>query len=102
MPSRIEKDIENSAIRVVKRRYPGTITRKMNGAGFRGWPDRLFLVPGLDAFWIEYKRPGLNLTKLQIDIVAELRNLGQRVYICASTEETLDAIRAEELSKNHG
>lgn len=101
MPSRLEKDIENAAIRVVKREYLGTITRKMNGAGFRGWPDRLFLIPGLDAFFIEYKRPGKELTKLQTDIVAELRNLGQKVYVCASTEETLDAIHTEELSKEH-
>jgi hypothetical protein len=45
--------------RVVKwARERGWITRKLNGLGYRAWPDRLFIRDVFCFAFIEFKRPG--------------------------------------------
>lgn len=66
----------------------GWTSRKMNGLGFRAWPDRLF-VPRrhskryrLRAFWVEFKRPGKGPTPAQAQMHLDLRERGETVYVC--------------------
>jgi hypothetical protein len=60
----------------------------MNGLGFRDWPDREVLKPGVKrALWIEFKRLGEHLTEGQLVMQHRLRmELGQRVVTCYTVE----------------
>ena len=71
-----ERNIEG---RVVKwARAKGWRAKKMNNLGDRGWPDRLFVGPGVLAF-IEFKKPGKDLTMQQAGVIDEIREFGHRV-----------------------
>ena len=81
------------------------ISRKMNGLGFRSWPDRFFLPPSPQIlvklaskdrkffksatverlrFWVEFKRRGETSTPDQVRVQKDLRARGERVYECDS------------------
>lgn len=77
-PKILEATIENAVVKYAKAR--GFQARKMNGLGFRSWPDRLFI--GNDcSFWVEFKRPGATTTSAQDHQLEVLRNMGQHVYV---------------------
>ena len=65
-------------------RGQGGFQLKLNLQGQRGWPDRLFLVSGGRAIFIEFKREGEELRPLQEYRHRELEKLGYRVYTCDS------------------
>ncbi len=88
----LERIIERNAIRKIKRAYPQMQVRKLNGLGFRGWPDRLFILPGGVVVFIEFKRVGGKLTRLQGQIIRELKELGQRVFVCDDANDALGRI----------
>lgn len=74
----LEKTIEKAV-----RKYAesgGCITFKMNGAGHRGWPDRMFLYEG-QVLFIEFKRQGKTTTPLQAHIHDQLRKQGFDVFV---------------------
>lgn len=58
-----EKNIENAVVKYAKAN--DCLARKMNGLGFRSWPDRLFVGPSGLCLWVEFKRPGGKVTPLQ-------------------------------------
>jgi hypothetical protein len=59
------------------------ITRKMDGLGFRSWPDRQCLKRGVTRpLWVELKRLGEKATKTQKDCHRMLRRMGQVVVVC--------------------
>jgi hypothetical protein len=58
----LESDVEAKVVKYAKSR--GCLERKMNGPGYRGWPDRLFGYNG-KIIWVEFKRPGKEPTNLQ-------------------------------------
>lgn len=76
---RLERDLENAAVRYSHQR--GVLTRKMNGLGFRGWPDRLFLLPNERVEWVEFKLPGEEPTLVQLKVHRMLRKRGHRVHV---------------------
>jgi len=88
-----EASIESSAVTKIKKL--GVLSRKMNGMGFRGWPDRLFLIPGGCPVFIEFKRPGGKLTPLQAFIIDRLRDCDYLVWVCYSAEEALNIIKTK-------
>jgi hypothetical protein len=49
--------------------------------GYDGWPDRLVLMPGAWFYWIEFKRPGGKLRKVQERRIAKLRGAGHQVDV---------------------
>lgn len=73
----------------------GGIALKYHNGATTGYPDRLVLLPGGVAFWVEVKSEGRKPRKLQLDRMAELRALGQRVYVCDTKESVTAALRAE-------
>lgn len=84
---RLEKDIEKDC-RGIALEF-GWISRKMNGLGYRSWPDRLFIPPikkfrhdHRNTFWVEFKRPGEVATPDQERMIKDLRKRGEKVYIC--------------------
>lgn len=78
---KLEASLEDRCVRYVKQR--GWLARKMNGLGFRAWPDRLFipLSKRLLSFWVEFKREGEKPTPLQEKIHQMLRARGERVEV---------------------
>jgi hypothetical protein len=84
----------------------GWTSRKMNGFGFRAWPDRLFIPPVWKrvskstslrqgkTFWVEFKRPGEEPTEEQWRLIFDLRKRGERVYVCHDMEEFIEAFEA--------
>ena len=85
-----EAALEARCVKYLKR--CGLVSRKMNGLGFRDWPDRLILprrgqwvgsVPGL---WVELKKPGEAPTASQAEMHQELVARGQRVAVINNYE----------------
>ena len=89
----LERNIEARAVREYVRL--GAITRKMNGLGFRAWPDRLVIGLGFH-FWIEFKRVGEECTPLQLDCHKKLRKQGEHVYVCDDSDEAIEIFHRED------
>jgi len=67
----------------------------MNGLGFRDWPDREVLKPQVfRVLWIEFKRPGEELTTSQEVMQEELMAMGQHVVTCFNDKEARAAYEA--------
>lgn len=74
-----EKSIEQALVKAVK--AAGGICPKFVSPGFDGMPDRLVLLPGGAAGFVEVKAPGKKLRPLQESRHKLLRELGFRVYV---------------------
>lgn len=94
---RKEASIEESCRLIAK--GMGWLSRKMNGMGFRDWPDRLFIPtrgPGRRRpFWVEFKRMGEEPTPAQCLRIEDLRSRGERVYVCDNVPGFKGIIKAE-------
>lgn len=96
---RLEKDIEKRANIIIQREFPTVIHRKMNGYGFRSWPDRLYLFDDEIEIWIEYKRPGEEPSPGQRELHKRLRNQGRTVFVCDDPVQAL--IFCQSVIANH-
>lgn len=88
-----ESAIEGKGVAYAKTR--GWLARKMNGLGFRDWPDRLF-IPRVNRhgkllrFWVEFKRPGQLPTEAQSRMADDLVQRGETVYMCDNFGRFID------------
>ena len=91
----LERTIENAVVAYAKAR--GCVVHKMQTGrgGTSGMPDRLFMAPGGKLWWIEFKAPGKVASPLQEVKIADLRSLGQTVYVCDDREKGKAIIEAE-------
>ena len=89
----LESAIEARAVAKIKKL--GVMSRKMNGMGYRGWPDRLFILPGGKSVFIEFKRPGGTLTALQAHIHEELKAKDHVVWVCSNADAAYMIIKSE-------
>ena len=69
----------------------GCLVLKLNVIGRRGWPDRLFLFKS-KVFFIEFKREGEEVNKLQQEIHARIRQHGLQVFVVDSWTDGIDTI----------
>lgn len=93
---RLESSIEESCRQAAKDR--GWESRKMNGFGFRSWPDRFFLAPRGRigrSFWVEFKKPGEGPTPDQERFIKELRARGENVYVLDNRDDFLKVLTYE-------
>ena len=74
-----EKTIEQKLIHAVRAR--GGIALKLASPSCAGIPDRLVLLPGGRAAFVEAKAPGQKPRPLQARRMEQLRALGFRVYV---------------------
>lgn len=74
-----EKSIEQALVKSVK--AAGGICPKFVSPGFDGMPDRLVLLPGGTAGFVEVKAQGKKPRPLQDSRHRLLRKLGFRVYV---------------------
>ena len=65
----------------------GGVARKFISPGWAGAPDRLVLMPGGRAWFVEVKRPGGKLQPLQAHRAEELTKLGFRVRVVSNVYE---------------
>ena len=90
-----EKTIERKLFTAV--RESGGIALKLASPAYAGLPDRLVLLPGGHAAFVEVKAPGQKPRVLQVIRMEFLSRLGYRVYMLDSVErigEILDEIRS--------
>ena len=90
-----EKTIERKLFTAV--REAGGIALKLASPAYAGLPDRLVLLPGGHAAFVEVKAPGQKPRVLQVIRMEFLSRLGYRVYVLDSVErigEILDEIRS--------
>lgn len=77
-----EKSIERYLVREVEK--VGGLCLKYANGNKSGYPDRLVMLKGGTTFWVELKSPGKTPRQLQKVRIAELRAIGQRVYVADS------------------
>lgn len=61
--AKLERTIENNCVKHAVER--GCLHYKLDGLGRRSKPDQLFVTPNGYAWFVEFKRPGEDLTPLQ-------------------------------------
>lgn len=66
---------------------------KLRVAQERGYPDRIFLIPGGRPLFIEFKRSGKTAQPYQLMIHKRLRHAGYQIEVHDDIEEALAAIR---------
>jgi len=74
-----EKTVERALIKHVKDQ--GGIAYKFTSPNRRSVPDRLCVFPGGRVVFVECKRPGGKLTKLQAREIERLREMGFEVMV---------------------
>ena len=85
-----EAKVENALVRAVKRH--GGMTRKMNGSGYRAWPDRLILLPAVEQFYVECKAPGETATDQQKALHNKLRDRGATVFVVDNVDMAKEVV----------
>lgn len=88
----LETSIETAVVK--KAKSLGYINRKMNGLGFRSWPDRLFIHTSGAMVWIEFKRYGEEPTAGQAEMHKELRERKQVVGVFDTRESAISFLEA--------
>lgn len=87
-PVRAPEKVAEKAFVDWARNDQGALTRKMNGLGFRHWPDQLVVKPkARRVLWLEFKREGEDIEPAQKFLFDWLRRLGQRVVVVWSLAE---------------
>jgi hypothetical protein len=79
----------------------GGVAVKFAAPGYRSWPDRLVLMPGGEAYFVELKVPGKKPTPQQLLRHEMLLNLGFPVTVLDSTNNVdtwIDATPCESKS----
>lgn len=83
MAHQLEKEIEKACCKKVKEL--GGLAIKLGS--YNGIPDRMFLLPGAKIFFVEFKRPGGRVRKLQYWWRNQLLRLGFSSYIIDNVED---------------
>lgn len=89
-----EKTLEHSLVEKIRQR--GGICLKLQGNMYAGMPDRLILLPGGLAIFVELKSEGIKPRKLQLIRHEELRALGFKVFVI-DTQEKLTQFLNEQI-----
>ena len=87
-----EKIIEAYLVKRVKQM--GGMCNKLQWINRRGAPDRLVILPGRDAFWVELKRPGGKTEPHQAREHQRMRSLGCRIEVVDSFERVDEVLNA--------
>jgi len=74
-----EKQVEKALVRKIK--DAGGVAVKISAPGLDGMPDRLILMPGGRAWFVETKAPGRKLEALQKFRKRELEEMGFKVSV---------------------
>ena len=78
----------------------GLLVRKMNGLGYRDWPDRLVVGPKGFTLWVEFKREKQSLSPGQHEMMLALQARGQNYTVAYTAAQALAELHR--LLKLHG
>ena len=87
---------ERSVERILKQRVenaiPGAKCLKFVSPGYTGVPDRIILLPGGAAVFVELKRPGEQPRQRQVFVQSQFRKLGFKVAGCVDSPEAVNQV----------
>jgi hypothetical protein len=83
----LEKQIESKVVK--KAKELGFLTYKFSSPSNRGVPDRIFISPHGEVFFIEFKSTKGKLSQLQNKIIKDIQLYGVQVFIVYGVEEGL-------------
>lgn len=86
----LEKEIEADVCKYAREK--GFLVYKFSSPNHVGVPDRLFLSPFQQVFWIEFKREGGKLTAIQDREIRKLDACGFPVYLIDSVDKGKEVI----------
>ena len=86
-----EKRIEQKLVRMTSQ--SGGVALKFVSPGCAGVPDRLVLMPGGKAAFVEVKASVRKPRPLQIRRISQLRRLGFRVFVVDGTEQIEEVLQ---------
>ena len=86
-----EKRIEQKLVKMTSQ--SGGVALKFVSPGCAGVPDRLVLMPGGKAAFVEVKAPGRKPRPLQIRRISQLRRLGFQVFVLDGTEQIEEVLK---------
>lgn len=89
----LEKDVIRKTLAAAKRLGVPYIRMVFRAGVTSGWPDYLFLVPGGQILFIEFKATGGKPTPLQEQKIALLKENGFNVEVCDSPDAAINALR---------
>jgi hypothetical protein len=93
----LESNIEAPSVALARKM--GYIVLKLTPQGQRGWPDRLFINEFGHHLYIEFKRPGERLRRLQEHRCEQLANRNIAVYRNVDNIELVKEILHDNLWK---
>jgi hypothetical protein len=82
-----EKQIESKVVK--KAKELGFLTYKFSSPSNRGVPDRIFISPHGEVFFIEFKSTKGKLTQLQKKVIKDIEHYKLDVFIVYGVEEGL-------------
>ena len=85
-----ETQIESKIVK--KAKELGFLTYKFSSPSNRGVPDRVFISPHGEVFFIEFKSEKGKLTKLQEKVIKDIGEYGVGVFIINSVEVGLQIL----------
>lgn len=86
-----ESEIESTTARRALEEL-GVFSIKLKSTQERGYPDRIFLIPGGRPLFVEFKVPGKSAEAYQVMIHKRLRHAGYQVEVHDNVEKSLRAI----------
>lgn len=87
-----ERQVEAALVAAAK--SAGGLALKFSSNAAAGYPDRIVILPGKPAFWVELKATGKTPRALQRIRIKELRELGQSVEVVDTIEAAYGIIDA--------
>lgn len=94
MGSSREREIERKLVEAVRK--TGGLALKFVSPGWSGAPDRIVLLPGGKAGFVEVKAPGKKPRPLQVRRKKQLEQMGFKVFVLDGTDQIggiIDEIR---------
>ena len=82
-----EKQIESKVVK--KAKELGFLTYKFSSPSNRGVPDRIFISPHGEVFFIEFKSAKGKLSQLQKKVIKDIEHYNVEVFIVYGVEEGL-------------
>ena len=86
----LEKQIESKVVK--KAKELGFLTYKFSSPSNRGVPDRIFISPHGEVFFIEFKSAKGKLTKLQEKVINDIETYLIDVFVINNVEDGLEIL----------
>lgn len=87
-----ESQLQSNVLRMLKKDYPAAWVWKISDRWVSGLPD-LFIISGGRHVFIELKRPGCKLEKIQSFVNKKIVQAGGEGFVCQSVDEVKNIMK---------